>query len=336
MKDKQKRVLVLDGDIISYVCAAAAEKRTILVTHSPSKIQKSFKTRTEFKKMMEEKNKPITEDYLIQDVQEAESPAFCMKVIRQKIEKLKKKTEADEVFIFAGEENNFRVNLPLPNPYKGNREDMLRPILLDQAKEYIRNVHKAVKSYSHETDDSVTIKAYDELAKGNLAIIGTIDKDAYQSVGIHVLNFDDPDFNPELIDELGSLYVKKPAVKGSGLKFLCFQWIWGDTSDGYCGYDLANIRFGAMSAYKLLNDKETVKDCLQVVIDTFQKWYPEEFEYTDFRGNTIKADWKFMLEMYYACAKMKTHAEDKLNPKELFEKYGIEYENSKYRSQIVI
>lgn len=332
----QKRVLILDGDIISYVCAAAAEKRTIQVTHKPTGIQKSFKTRTEFKKMMQEKGKEVTDVYFIEDIQVAESPAFCNKVIKAKLLKLKRLVEADEIEIYAGEQDNFRVKLPLPKLYKGQRQEMLRPILLDEAKEYIQRVHKAKKSTGHETDDSINIRCYEEKAKGNIAILGTIDKDAYSSDGIYVLNFDDPDLEPKLIPELGELTYKSPTVKGTGLKFLCFQWMWGDLSDNYCGYDLANVRFGAKSAYNLLNDLEDVKSCLQQVIDTYQKWYPEPFEYTAHNGEVIKADWKFMLEMYYACARMKRSWDDKLNPKELFNQYGIEYENSEYSKQITI
>ena len=54
-----KRILLIDGDIIAYLCAAAAEERSILVTHRPTGITKSFKTRTAFKKVMKEKNKEI-------------------------------------------------------------------------------------------------------------------------------------------------------------------------------------------------------------------------------------------------------------------------------------
>jgi hypothetical protein len=39
-----------------------------------------------------------------------------------------------------------------------------------------------------ETDDLITIRAYEELALGNRPILATIDKDAYQSQGIELLN----------------------------------------------------------------------------------------------------------------------------------------------------
>ena len=37
--------------------------------------------------------------------------------------------------------NNFRDNLPLPSKYKGNREDMIRPLLLNDVKDYIKQYH---------------------------------------------------------------------------------------------------------------------------------------------------------------------------------------------------
>jgi len=329
-----KRILLIDGDIIAYLCAAAAEERSIVVTHKPSGITKSFKTRTEFKKVMKSKNKEITDDYEIEDHQEPESPSFCFKVIRQKIEKIIKQTNADEYEVYAEDANNFRLDLPLPagdkkpsdGRYKGQREDILRPLLLKDAKDYLKRIHKAHKSIGHETDDTLSIRAYEELSKGNIPIVSTIDKDAYQGDGIYVYNFNDDKPEVVQIPELGSLRYKAPTVKGEGLKFLCFQWLWGDSSDNYHGYQLANTTFGAKSAYDLLVDLTTVKECLEVVIKKYKEWYPEPFEYQSWEDKTIKADWKFMLELYFKCCWMKRSVDDPSDPRELFNKYGVDYE----------
>lgn len=329
-----KRILLIDGDIIAYLCAAAAEERSILVTHQPTGITKSFKTRTAFKKVMKEKNKEITEDYTIEDQQEAESPAFCFKVIRQKIEKIVRETKADEFEVYAEDENNFRLDLPLPSAkdvpakgrYKGQRETMIRPLLLSDAKDYLKRVYGSKKSSGHETDDTLSIRGYEELAKGNIPIVSTIDKDAYQGDKLSIYNFDDDKPKVVEVPELGSLRYKAPTVKGDGLKFLCFQWLWGDSSDNYHGYQLANTVFGAKSAYDLLVDVQSVKECLEIVIQKYKEWYPEPFEYTSWDEKVIKADWKFMLDLYFKCCWMKRRIDDPSDPKELFDKYGVLYE----------
>lgn len=323
MKDP-KRILIVDGDLLAYVCAAAAEERSILVTHKPTGINKSFKTRTAFKESMKKRNKEITDDYSIEDQQEAESPAFCFKVIRQKIEKLKKIAQADEVEVWCEDVDNFRLHLPLPSLYKGQRASMLRPLLLKDAKDYLRRTHNAQRSYGMETDDSVNIRAYEELEKGNIPIISSFDKDSTQADGIYILNENKKDPKPELMPELGELtFEKTKGVKGTGLKFLCFQWLWGDPSDNYKGSELANAGFGNKSAYDLLVDCQTVKECLEVVISKYKEWYPEPFEYKAWNAELVKADWKFLMRLYFKCAYMKRSRDDNSEPDWLFEKYGV-------------
>lgn len=334
MEERKKRTVVIDGDLIAFQCSAAAEERSILVTHEPTGIKKSFKNRTEFKKKMQERGKEITDDYQVEDVQEAESPAFCFKVIKQKIENIKKDLEADEVLIFAGEENNFRAKLPLPTEYKSKRRDNIRPVLLSEAKSYLHRTHKASKSFGFESDDAVTIASYEAISKGRDAYLVTIDHDAFQTDGVYLCV---KDKEPVLVPEIGFLTEEDNGdIKGLGLKFFCFQWIFGDRSDDYIPYELAEVRFGKKSAYNYLKDLETGKELLEAVINKYKEWYPEEFTYTSWDNKEIKADWRFMLELYYACARMKRTKEDDLNPKHLFAKYGIEYEVSKYREQIVI
>lgn len=329
-----KRVLLIDGDQIAYTCAAMAEDRSISVTHLPTGITKSFKTRTDFKDLMKKKNKEITADYKVEDVQEPESVTFCLKVVKQKIAKLQRETEADEVEIFCGDKNNFRLQLPLPlsnkenntGQYKGNRENTLRPILLPDAKVYLQRTLGAKSVDSMEVDDMLSIRAYEELAKGNIPIIASFDKDTYQAQGIYIYNFGLDKPKLYLIPELGSLKFKAPnTVKGDGIKFLCWQWIVGDNTDNYCSYDLSEKRFGPKTGYNLLDPLTTEKECLEKVIEVFKNRYPKPFEYVAWNGDLIQSDWKHQLEMYFACAWMKRSKDDDSKPNKLFEKYAVEY-----------
>lgn len=320
-----KRISIIDGDLLVYKCAAAAEERSIVVTHQPTGITKSFKTRTEFKKIMKSKNKEITEDYKIEDHQEPESPAFCFKVIRQKIEKIKRLTNSDEVEIWCTDVDNFRLDLPLPTRYKSTRKDQIRPILLKEAQDYVKRSFNAKQAKGFEVDDMIIIRSYEELEKGNYPILPIWEKDTTQATNLNI--WIEEDNQIKTLPELGELIFNKPnTVKGSGLKFLCFQWLFGDTTDNYCGYDLVDARFGAKSAYDLLIDLTTVKECLEIVIQKYKEWYPEPFEYTSWDEKIIKADWKFMLDLYFKCCWMKRRIDDPSDPKELFDKYGVMYE----------
>ena len=320
-----KRIAIIDGDLLVYKCAAAAEERTILVTHKPTSISKSFKTRTDFKKVMKEKNKEITEDYSIEDQQEAESPAFCFKVIRQKIEKIKRETNADSAEVWCTDVDNFRLDLPLPKRYKSNRKDTIRPVLLSDAQEYVKRAFGAKQAKGLEVDDMIIVRGYEELEKGNFPILPLWEKDTMQATGLNIW-IEDTNLI-ETLPELGEIFLANSStVKGNGLKFLCHQWIYGDRSDLFCGYDLANVKFGAKSSYEYLKDLDTPKACLEAVIKKYKEWYPEPFEYTAWNGEVIQADWKFLLDIYFKCCWMKRRVDDPSDPRELFDKYGVVYE----------
>lgn len=318
-----KRISIIDGDLIAYRCAAAAEERSIKVKHLPTGIEKSFKTRTEFKERMQERGKEITGDYQIEDHQEPESPYFCFRVIRQVLEKIKRLTNSDELEIWCTDADNFRLELPLPSKYKGNRDDMIRPLLLKDAQEYLKRSHGAKQAQGMEVDDMIIIRAYEEQSKGNYSILPIWEKDTTQACGLVLYTEETDEFT--VLPELGYLeFHKTKGVKGSGLKFLCFQWIFGDNSDHYKASDLAEERFGAKSAFDLLEPLQSPKECIELVISKFKQWYPESFEYKDWQGNTIKADWKFLLDLYFKCCYMKRSKDDPSDYNQLLRLYDVD------------
>lgn len=87
----QADIVVVDADTLIYQAAAVNEERTISVTHEPTGIVKSFNTRTEFKKIMKEKQKEITADYLICDVQTPKDLSCTLHSIDLSINKLEAK-----------------------------------------------------------------------------------------------------------------------------------------------------------------------------------------------------------------------------------------------------
>lgn len=324
-----KTILLIDGDIQAYQNAAGCETRKIKALHKPSGKSKEFKNKTELKKALQAKGKTITDDYEIQDIQVPIEEEKCLNSLRLKIKNIVNKVEPDEYYVLLGGINNFRDNLPLPTKYKSSRKDNLRPVHLKACLEYMKESYRVPEINGHETDDELSIRGYESLEQGNKVIISTEDKDAYQGNGLYIFNENDSE-EPFLIEELGSLYIKisgkdgkNKTVKGSGMKFLCFQWIFGDTSDGYSPYELSSWPFGQMAAYERLEACSSVKECLEVVIKTFKDFYPEPFEYKCWQGLTHKANWYTMLELYFKCCWMKRTPDDPSNPMDLFNKYEV-------------
>ena len=319
-----KTVLIIDGDLLAYQSAAISEDRSIEVTHAPTGIKKSFKNRTEFKDKMKERGKEITDAYSVIDVQEAPSPALCNKTIKARIENWKKETQADEVEIWVGGKGNFRDDLPLPKKYKGQREGGLKPLLLADAKSYLKRAHNARSVDGMEADDALICRGYEELAKGNKPVIASLDKDNMGNPGLYIYNYGEDNPVVQLIPELGNLYMKKSTVKGIGLKFLCYQWVCSDPVDFYAAYDLSSVRFGPKTAHDLLQPCQTEKEVLEAVVSQFKKFYPEEFVYTAWDGTEHKADYKSMMALYFKCAKMKRTWDDDLDYVKFLNSYGVQ------------
>ena len=317
-----KRVLILDGDTIAFRCSAVGEQRSIIVTHTPTGIQKSFKHRTAFQEHMNSRGKVITEDYSVSDYQEPEPIEFVLSTIKNHIKRVIEEVKPDEVKIFTGEVDNFRTKLALPKKYKGQRTG-IRPVHLNAAKEYIAKKYKAPSAIGYEVDDACSIAAYDAIRRGDQAMMYFYEKDQYQLDGVTLVH-DGDTFKYEVVPELGELRIDKSAVKGLGLKFLAYQWVCSDVVDNYCAYDLSSTRFGPKTAYELLKDCKSVQEVLIAVKRQFQTFYPDSFEYTAWDGVKYEADWLSMLKMYYkACRMMRTQG-DSLEAADLYKQYGVD------------
>lgn len=308
-----EKVLIIDGDLIAYRFAAAGEQRSICAKHIKSKKERIFKHRTAFKEYLAEigyEYKP--EDYEIEDIQTVGDAALTMATIRKFIDKMVEFTWADRVEIYLGSGKTFRHELPLPSGYKNNREDNLRPLLLNDTREYMVNKFGAVilKDIKLEVDDWVTIRSYEELEKGNEPILVSNDKDAQQSQGIRVLNWQKEPWELKLIPTVGTLYKEKAVVKGDGLKFLAYQTLAGDTADTYCGYELSEIKYGPTKAMNALAEAQTEQEVLVVMIEEFKRLYPNPVTFTDTHGVEQEFTWKDLLKMYWVCAYMKRSQDD--------------------------
>lgn len=331
MEEKQV-VCLIDGDLIAYKCAAAAEKRKVLITHKNSGKSKEYKTRTEFKKFLEGKGIEFNkDDYEFEDKQYPENFIAVQKSMQAILNKIRNNTFADKLEIYLGGGDNFRHELHLPLAYKRNRSDMLRPVLLDQARQYLIDSHKAVLVEGEETDDVVTWRAYEVLEEGGFPIIVTADKDANQSSNCGVLDWTKDELEVITIDPVG--HIDKIAItsgkttrydyKGTGLKFLAYQVLVGDNADTYCGYDLSKNRYGAAKGYNALVDCTTEKEIIETLISEYKKLYPEPITYTDVHGKEHTKNYLEILRMYWKCACMKRTKDDDLLFDDFINKLGV-------------
>ena len=324
--EPKKRVAIIDGDSLCFRAAAAAEERKVQVKHLPSARIKIFKTRTEFKAGLEAKNfEYVEEDYLFTDLQEPEPIENALALVKSQISKIERLIEPDEFQFYIAGGDNFRNFLALPTPYKP-RGGLMRPIWLLKCRDYLVKQYGAVdvSDTMLETDDVITIKSYEEQAKGNWPIMCSLDKDSNQSDGICLFDWTKEDPQEKVMPLIGSLYKdKNKMVKGEGLMFLCYQWLAGDSTDGYCSYDLSKVKYGPTKAMNALIDCKTAQELYDAVVAEYKKLYPEPFEYTAWNGLIIKADYSQQMDLYWQCCYMKRYFGDLSDYKEFWSKKGV-------------
>lgn len=320
---RKETVLLVDGDILAYRAAAASEKRTVIVKHLPSGKEKVFKNRTEFKDSMKAKEKEYNVDeYTFTDIQTPEDISYCLYSIKARLKVLQEETKADRVEVYVGGATNFRNDLLLPSKYK-DRAETIRPLHLIEAKNYLVQHHSSIKSWEIEADDVLSIRGFEELSKGNKAVIGTVDKDTYQGEGLAIYDWtvEKPVIQQLSKDPLGYLEDTGKKVIGSGLKFLALQILAGDPVDTYKPSELAKVKYGAKSAYKLLVDLPDTKAVCDAVVVQYKKWYPEAFTYTAWNGKVVEnATWEDILGLYFKCAWMRRTWDDQSDWKTEFTK----------------
>ena len=154
--------------------------------------------------------------------------------------------KCDEYQCFTSGSENFRNEVAVTVPYKGNRENMKRPKHLKALKDHIVKKWKATVSEGKEADDDVCIAAYAE----PYSIIAHIDKDLDQIPGSH--------YN----------YVKKQFYnvgKFEGLKNLYKQALVGDVADNIKGIK----GIGKVKADKILKECFTEKDLYDTVLSCY-------------------------------------------------------------------
>lgn len=317
-----KTIVYIDGDLLAFKASAAAEKRSVKVFDSSGNYAGEYKTRTEFKATIP---KEQHSEYEFEDIQTPDKIENALHTVKKMIQTIVTKSDADEYFTALSGKYNFRDNLPLPSKYKGKRVDMLRPLLLNDVKDYIINHHDCIITNGYEADDWLSMKAYEGWKTKQKIIQASIDKDAYQCNG-WLLDWDKMD-EPLFIDGFGKLsYDTKKGCKGEGNIWLLAQSLMGDATDCYKPSELSGKKFGDAGCYTILKDCKTYKAAYQAVYDQYKEWYPNPVTYTAWDGTEHTKDALGLFQMYFDCARMLRWEGDVIQLTDVLDKLGIIYD----------
>lgn len=328
------KTAVYDADFVAFEASCLAEERSIVVTHKDSGRDKTFKTRTEFwgtkrsrdggylAEINKGKETPfVREDFIIEDVQTPKPVSHAIQIVKQRYESIQYKLGlgVNDHFGFVGKGDSWRVEASTILKYKANRVAAIRPLLLDEVKEYLVKKMNCEYAIGLESDDLSVMNCF----KNPSHVLVHIEKDQQ---GSPVLGF-----NPDRMDKpedyncFGKLWIDdKKKVRGVGRKFLYLQICSGDDSDNYFA-NSANpeYRWGEKSAYNALAGAKTDKEAWQALVDVYKTLYPEPKVITGWRGNEITVDWKYMLQENTTLAHMLRFEGDKILVDDVLNRLGI-------------
>lgn len=330
------KTAVIDLDLYKYHASAAGEKRSVLVTHRASKRTIEVQTRTDWygdwrkkeggklAEINEGRNSPFTwDEFDYEDIQRPEPIENVLHTAKVMVEKDLKSSGAERYLAFLGEGDSFRVGLSTIKKYK-DRDNLLKPLLLDEVTDYLKNKFKAEVVQNIENDDKVVIECYKQPTR--FALIE--DKD-FWGCAINVWDRNQQERGIVNCNKFGKLFLdSKGKVRGEGRIFCYWQWLSDDITDGYAANSASDKRWGAKSAYKALVDTETDKEAIQAVVDSYKLLYPEPKEVVGWRGDTILVDHLYMLQENFDMCRMLRSMEEldsRLMVKDIFDKLGVSY-----------
>lgn len=324
-----------DLDCIKYAASSVGEKRSVRVTHKASGRDIIVPTRTEWyghwkkkdggklAEINKTRDSPFAwDEFEYEDIQEADPIENILHTAKLMVEKAVVASGANSVEYYIGEGDSFRVEMSTLLKYKGQRSNMLRPLLLDEVTDYLTNKYKAQIIRDIEVDDKVVMNTYRN--KGHF-IIG-LDKD-YLGSGGDFFNINTPEKGIQKTDCFGNLYIdSKGYIKGVGRMFKLFQVCSSDAADNYSANCMSDLKWGDKSAYKALKDCKDDKELFQAAVDIFKKLYPERKHIIGWRGDAFEIDWKYVFQECFLMAHLHRCPEDWVSIEGILNKLEVNYE----------
>jgi hypothetical protein len=344
--------LVFDYDPILYECGFIGEERHVKVVHRESGDTHDFPNRTAFyghhKKKAggwlaewnagkSEEKKRGAEEFDYFDVQVPQPISRSINTMKSIIQGLKEVCGANSYYGYSGKGDSFRLGLSTVVKYKGNRDNALRPVHLDELKQYLIKHHACKLVQNIEADDACSIDVYTAYRKwmktksdDDKLILAYVDKD-YLQVDGHIYNTNKQD-GIDTHHGFGYLNIVerttasgKPVkeVKGRGRMWLYQQVLDGDSADNYFANSATTMKWGEMSAYNLLSTAKNDKEAFEALVKGYKTLYPAPKKITGWRGDEIEIDWLYMLQENFTMAFMLRKLGDKIDVKATLEKLGI-------------
>lgn len=241
LKERVMRIALIDGDVLRYEIGAKSESK---------------------------EHGPVHFDTVVE-------------TINNSIRAIQRGAGADEwdPIIFLTGDENFRNDIAVSRPYKGNRKSE-KPYHWHNISAYLRNQYTVTEEEGLEADDLMSIEQYSVLGDPDVeTIICTRDKDLRMVPGWQY-GWEcgaQREYGPLYVDMMGTLALldKTPAkLVGTGLKFFYSQLLTGDSVDNIPGLPGC----GPVKAFEALSALDNEVALFSAVQELYhEKGCPDEY-----------------------------------------------------------
>lgn len=331
------KTAIIDTDFILHAVACAGEQRSVKVIHKESGRELVVPNKAAFygawqrkdggllAEINKKKNKDWTwEDFEYIDIQEPEPLSNVLHSAKLMFEGVVKKSGCDNYKAFIGSGKTFRNDLATILEYKGNRNELITPVYLEEVKDYLIRKFNIEVVTQIENDDACIIEAYKQKNK----VVVAVDKDTGGNA-VNWFNPNKPEYGVVNCDQFGKLWLnEKGEVKGIGRLFFYYQVAYGDDVDNYRANSASGKRWGSKSAYKAMVDCTNDKEALESLVSVYKTLYPEPKIITGWRGDEFEVTWLYVASENWELARMlrtMDELENRIKFKDVLDKLEVPY-----------
>lgn len=243
-------VLLIDGDLLVYRCGFAAEKTTYTVKDMEGKCLGAFPSNKE----MQQWAKAMPEqDVVVEKTKDIQPLAFALNNVSTTVDAICARFPGSSMEMYITGKNNFRDKVATLQKYKGNRENVPKPVHYKEIREFLCGKYGGVVVDGEEADDRIGIRA---TTLGESSIIVSTDKDLDTIPGWH--------FN--WVEKV--MYYLTPE---ESMRKFYMQILTGDSTDNIRGISGC----GRKTAEKILHGITKPKGLWQAVLAAYVEAYPD-------------------------------------------------------------
>ena len=247
---------LIDGDVIVYWAANHAQTNCYDVINSKGEVLSTQDSKRHAQGTMEDLQAFSDEEMEVVSGEVILKPwRVCEEFIDGFLNKIMKESKADSFEVHLSGVDNFRKEIAVTKPYKGNRTGV-RPFYYQQVREYLLDKHDALLSINEEADDTLAIA---QMVSPDDTVICTVDKDLWMVPGAKY------DFKRE-----ENSYV----TEYDGMRSMQFQMLMGDRVDNIQGVP----RIGKVKANKLLEANKEIDDAWIAIAESYKNAYGDDYK----------------------------------------------------------